>query len=76
MVFCKKINRTMESIGFKRSLANPCLFFAWKTGMMTRLSWIDNFMCCEKKKDVEECKDKVMNKLDCEEMGKLEEHAG
>ena len=33
-------------------------------------------MYCGKKKDVVQCKDKLMNKLDREDMGKLEECLG
>ena len=76
MEFYKKLKRTMERIGCKRSLAGPCLYFAWGAVLMTWLSWIDDCMHCGKKKYVEEFKDKLMNKLDCEDMGKLEEHVG
>ena len=43
---------------------------------MIWLSCIDDCMCFGNKKDVEECKEKIMNKMDCEHMGKLEECVG
>ena len=52
MAFYKKLKKCMNMIGCKRSLADPCLYFAWASGLMIWLSWIDDCLYCGKPKDV------------------------
>ena len=77
MAFYSKLKKTMDKIGCTRSLADPCLYFAWTTaGIVMWLSWIDNCLYCGRKQDVENCKEKLMNELDCEDSGELREYIG
>ena len=66
----------MKDIGCKRSLAKACLRFAWGAGLMSYLSWVDNFLCSGKATDVKHYKDDLMSKLDCEDVVELKEHVG
>ena len=76
MAFYNKLKTCMKDIGCKRSLADPCLYFTWKSGIMIWLSWIDDCMYCGKPSDVEHFKSKLMMKLDCEDAGELQEYVG
>ena len=76
MAFYCKLKKCMEGIGCERSLADPCLYFAWGSGLMIWLSWIDDCMCCGKPNDVMHYKGELMMKLDCEDADELQEYVG
>ena len=46
MSFYKKLKKCMKEIGCTKSLADPCLYFAWGTSIMIWLSWIDDCLYC------------------------------
>ena len=76
MAFYRKLKKTMESIGCKRSLADPCLYYKWGDSLVLWLSWTDDCMHCGKANEIKESKKNLMKKLDCEDMGELNEHVG
>jgi len=47
IAFCKKLLRAMKRMGFRRSDADPCIYFRWskKKGLIVWLSWIDDCLC-------------------------------
>ena len=66
----------MGEIRCKRSLADPCLYFAWVSGLMIWLSWIDDCLYYRKPDDVKHFKQELMLKLDCDDSGELKEYVG
>jgi len=76
MAFYKKLKKCMKMIGCMRSLADPCLYFAWASGLMIWLSWIDDCLYCGKPEDVAHYKQELMIKLDCDDAGELKEYVG
>ena len=76
MAFYRKLKKTMQRIGCKRSLADPCLYYSWGTSLTLWLSWIDDCMYCGKSNEINESKKNLMSKLDCEDMGDLKEYVG
>ena len=76
MVFYRKLKKTMQSIGCKRSLADPYLYYSWGTSLVLWLSWIDNCIYCGKADEINESKKNLMSKLDCEDIGKLNKYVG
>ena len=52
-MFWKILLKYMRSIGFKKSWTDPCLYYSWTlSGLMSWLSWIDDFVCVGNKGDV------------------------
>ena len=76
MAFYKKLKKYMNIIGYKRSLADPYLYFAWASSLMIWLSWINNCLYCRKPKDVAYYKQELMLKLDYDDAGELNEYEG
>ena len=66
----------MNEISCKQSLADFCLYYVWGTTMMLWLLQIDNCTHCEKKDEVDKCKENLMSKLDHKGVGGLEECVG
>ena len=76
MVFYKKLKKCMNIIGYKRSLADLCLYFTWASGLIIWLSWIDDCLHCGKPKDIAYYKQELMLKLNCDDAEELKEYIG
>jgi len=76
IAFYKKLKRCINDIWYKRSLADPCLYFAWALGLVIWLSWIDDCLYCRKPNDMKYYKSKLMLKLNCKDIGDLQEYVG
>ena len=61
---------------FKHSKADPCLFFKWMVhGLILLVTWVDDCgLVCGKKEGVLVAKKQLMERLDCDEVGKLIEY--
>ena len=59
MVFWRKLLRAMMPMIFKRSDADPCIYFKWSkvNGFIVWISWIDDCLCLGSKQEVKIAKD-------------------
>ena len=77
MAFWRELLKAMLSMNFRRSKADPCLYFQWTAaGLVIWLSWIDDCMCLGPKAEVMKAKAAMMNRFDCDGVGELEEYVG
>jgi Reverse transcriptase (RNA-dependent DNA polymerase) len=66
-----------RSMGFKRSKADPCLYYAWtKFGLCMWISWVDDCLVVGTKEAVAIAKKQLMAKFECDEVGNMNEYVG
>lgn len=77
IAFWKKLLKVMKIIDYKKSNANPCLYTMLTVmSKIIWLSWIYDYMYYSKREEVEKSRDKVINKIGCEDTGELKECIG
>jgi hypothetical protein len=78
MAFWKKLLAAFNDMKFKRSKADPCLYFAWckKRGLTLWVSWIDDCLVVGSKKGVKKAKKKLIDRFDCDVIGNMDEYVG
>ena len=77
MAFWKKLTKTQQEIGTLRSKADPCLHYRWTSdGLMAMISWVDDCLMAGPKGQVLVTKKDMMNIIECEEAGELNEYIG
>jgi hypothetical protein len=77
MAFWKKLLMAFNSIKFKRSKADICLYFAWTIlGLVLWLSWIDDCLVAGQQEAVRKAKKKMTNQFDCDIIGNRDEYVG
>ena len=77
MAFWKELLKCMESMGYKRNGADPCMYFKWTiTGLVIWLSWIDDCMVWGSKTVVPEESNKFTSRFDCDDVGEVNEYVG
>ena len=77
MAFWKQLLAAMRRMGFKRSGADSCLYFAWTTlGLVIWLSWIDDCLFMSVPEAVKKEKQKLMKEFDCTDEGELTKYVG
>jgi hypothetical protein len=77
MAFWKKLLMAFSSMKFKRSKADPCLYFAWTMlGLVLWLSWIDDCLVVGQKEAVKKAKKKMTDRFDCDIIGNMNEYVG
>ena len=75
--FWKKLLQCFSSMGFERSKAEPCLYFAWTVlGLVLWVSWVDDCFVVGNKEAVVKAKKDMMDRFDCDEVGELTEYVG
>ena len=75
MAFWRELLKAMRSMGFKRSTADPCLYYKWTTdGLVMTVSWIDDNMIIGCKKAVLDAKVELMKRFECEDCGEMSEY--
>ena len=75
--FRRKLLKSMNKLRMKRTTADPCLHDVWiAASVVTQSVCIDDCLHCGKRKELESCKEILMQGLDCEDSGKLQEHVG
>jgi Reverse transcriptase (RNA-dependent DNA polymerase)/Zinc knuckle len=69
--------RTIKAIGFKRSGADPCLYYKWNNGMLTVIvSWVDDLFIAGCPKEVMIVKENIKKHFECDDIGSIQEYVG
>lgn len=78
MAFWKELLKAFRSMGFKRSRADPCLYFKWTAAgyLIAWLSWIDDWLCFGREEDVEESRAELNELFECDDIGDMNEYVG
>ncbi len=78
MAFWKRLLICMRSMGFERSMADPCLYYKWteNNGLVLIISWIDDNMIVGSKAAVLEAKKAMMERFECNDCGEIKEYVG
>jgi hypothetical protein len=72
--FWRMLLSVFRSMGFERSKADPCLYYAWtKNGLCMWVSWVDDCLVVGTKEAVAIAKTQLMAKFDCDEIGNMNE---
>jgi hypothetical protein len=67
----------MLNIGLKRSTADPCLYYKWKTkNLVIMILWIDNNIILGPEDVIMQVKANLMKQSDCNDCGHLKEYIG
>jgi hypothetical protein len=75
--FWLKLLEALHGMGYKRSKADPCLYFTRTVcGLVIWLSWVDDCLICGPREQVEIAKQKMMKRFECDEVGELKEYVG
>jgi hypothetical protein len=75
--FWVKLLKSFKSMGFERSKADPCLYFAWTiNGLVLWVSWIDDCLVLGNKAGMQTAKEQMMMRFDCDEVGNMDEYVG
>jgi len=62
---------------FKRSKADPCLYYSWKDGGLTLwISWIDDCLVTAKDEQMKKAKKSFVDRFDCDIVGNFNEYIG
>jgi hypothetical protein len=67
-----------KSMEYKRSKADPCLYYAWTAflGLVLWRLWVNDCLTVGNKEAVKQAKQQMMNHFDCDEIGELKEYVG
>ena len=78
MAFWRQLLKAFKDMKFRRSKADPCLYFAWhkKRGLTLWVSWIDDCLVVGTKKSVKKAKKKLVDRFDCDVVGNMDEYVG
>ena len=75
--FWKEILKMMSDMNFRRSNADPCLYYKWTgRGLNTWISWVDDLIAIGPREEVLENKEQVKKYFECDDIGFLEEYVG
>ena len=76
-MFWEFLLKLMQSMGFDRSKADPCLYFAWtQFGLILFLSYIDDMILMGNKDGVMHFREIFKGKVDVDDIGPLDEYLG
>ena len=77
VAFWHQLIMAFASMSYKRSKADPCLYFDWTIyGLIIWLSWVDDCMVVGKKSGVLIAKKQMTDRFDCDELGEVDEYVG
>ena len=75
--YWKETVQCFEDMGYKRSKADPCLYFKWTVmGLMLWMSWVDDLLSVGKKETVLQEKEEMKKRFDCDDVGEANEYVG
>jgi len=75
--FWTKLLEAFYGMGYKRSKADPCLYYTWTMrGLVLWISWVDDCLVCGNAEAVKIAKRQMMERFDCDEVGELTEYIG
>ncbi len=67
----------MQANGFKRSKADPCLFYAWSNeGLVIWVIWVDNNLVIAPHSILEQEQDMITKYFECNNFGNMTEYIG
>ena len=69
--FWRLLVKSFYDMGYTRSKADPCLYFAWTTnnGLIMWLSLVDDCVVVGMKEEVLKAKKQMIRRFDCDEAG-------
>jgi hypothetical protein len=77
VTFWKQLILAFASINYRRSKADPCLFFDWTIdGLIVWISWVNDCLVAGKKLRVLIAKGQMTARFDCEATSEVDEHDG
>lgn len=75
--FYRAFVEAMKKLGYKRSKADPCMFYEWINGRLVLfMCWIDDIIIFGTPKDVQEVESKIMSVFECKSEGEVTEYVG
>ena len=75
--FYKKLVKTVKGRLYKRSQADPCLYYTWRNGrLVMMISWIDDNMILGHPEDVAQFRKDLEDGFECKYEGTLTEYVG
>ena len=76
-MFWKELLKAMRYMQFKRSYADPSLYWKWTgAGLIIWLSWIDDCLCMGPNAEVMKSKEEMKGLFNCEDIGEFKEYVG
>ena len=77
LMFWKEVLKAFYSMGYKRSKADPCLYFKWvDSKLILWLSWIDDCLVIGDETMVPNAKKEFMDRFESEDNGEMSEYIG
>ena len=77
MQFWKETKKAFDDMEYKRSKADPCMYFKWIKGKICIwLTWVDDCLIIGDKATVIEEKEKWKKLFECDDVGELKEYVG
>jgi hypothetical protein len=77
MAFWRELVKALNDMNFKRSAADPCLYYCWTMyGLVVWISWIDDCLVAVDKRSVEAAKEQLKSRFECDDLGELNEYMG
>ena len=76
--FWVKLVKAFRKMKFKRSKADPCLYYTWDKdhGLIIIISWIDDIYIAGKKAGVLATKAAIFEHFECDDTGEVKEYVG
>jgi hypothetical protein len=70
MAFWRELVKALNDMNFKRSEADPCLYYCWTMyGLVVWLYWIDDCLVAGYKRSVEAAKEQIKSRFECDDLG-------
>jgi hypothetical protein len=77
MACWRELVKALTDMNLKRSAADPCLYYCWTMyGSVVWISWIDDFLIAGDKRTVEAAKEQIKSRIECDDLGELNEYVG
>jgi hypothetical protein len=77
MAFWRELVKALTDMTFKRSAADPCLYYCWTVyGLVVWLSWIDDCLVSGDKRAVDFAKEQMKSRFECDDLGELNQYVG
>jgi hypothetical protein len=77
IAFWKEVQKAFLDMGYKRSKADPCLYYKWtELGLVAWVSWVDDFLIVGAKEAVMMAKEEMIKRFECDDVGELKEYVG
>ena len=77
MQYWKETQQCFDNMGYKRSQADPCLYYKWiDDKLITWMSWVDDLKLVAPATLLKEEKEEMMKRFDCSDIGETDEYVG